>query len=63
MAESLFVRVDEVCQMLAISRAEAYRIIKRKNCVILRNERSAKKKSTVVNDRAQFSVGTMRSPR
>ena len=32
-----------------------------KNCVILRNEKSAKKKSTVVNDRAQFSVGTMRS--
>ena len=34
-----------------------------KNCVILRNEKSAKKKSTVVNDRAQFSVGTMRSHR
>ena len=31
MAESLFVRVDEVCQMLAVSRAEAYRIIKRLN--------------------------------
>ena len=29
MAESLFVRVDEVCPMLAVSRAEAYRIIKR----------------------------------
>ena len=34
-----------------------------KNCAILRNEKSAKKKSTVVNDRAQFSVGTMRSHR
>ena len=32
-------------------------------CAILRNERSAKKKSTVVNDRAQLSVGTMRSHR
>ena len=31
MAESLFVRVDEVCQMLAVSRAEAYRIINRLN--------------------------------
>lgn len=34
-----------------------------RNCVILRNGRSAKRKSTVVNDCAQFSVGTMRSHR
>ena len=32
-------------------------------CVILRNERSTKKKSTVMNDRAHFSVGTMHSHR
>ena len=34
-----------------------------RNCETLRNERNAKRKSTVVNDRAQFSVGTMRSHR
>ena len=34
-----------------------------KNCETLRNEKNAKRKSTVVNDRAQFSVGTMRSHR
>ena len=56
MAECLFIKADEVVKMLGVSQSEAY-------CVILRNERSAKKKSTVVNDRAQFSVGTMRSHR
>ena len=34
-----------------------------RTCVTLRNERNAKKKSTVVNDRAPISVGTMRSHR
>ena len=31
MAESLFVKADEVSEVLGISRAEAYRIIKRLN--------------------------------
>lgn len=31
MADSLFIRADEVAQVLGISRAEAYRIIKRLN--------------------------------
>ena len=31
MAESLFIKVDEVGELLGISRAEAYRIIKKLN--------------------------------
>ena len=38
MAESLFVKVAEVCQMLAVSRAEAYRIIKRLNAELAAQE-------------------------
>ena len=34
-----------------------------KDCVILSNEKSANKKSTVVNDRALFFVRTMRNHR
>ncbi|MEE0297772.1 MAG: hypothetical protein UD963_00625 [Christensenellales bacterium] len=33
MAESLFIKVDEVGELLGISRAEAYRIIKKLNIV------------------------------
>ena len=35
MAESLFVKADEVSEVLGISRAEAYRIIKRLNGELL----------------------------
>ena len=33
MAESLFIKVDEVGELLGISRAEAYRIIKKLNLI------------------------------
>ena len=43
MAESLFVRVYVVCQMLTVSHIEAYRIIKRLNAELcgIRTDRKA----------------------
>ena len=35
MANSLFIKADEVAELLGVSRAEAYRIIKRLNDILL----------------------------